>query len=86
MKKILLIVLCVPLIFNSCKKEDDSPNSNSPWNNPTTPSLGLIGYGSDEYDTYKTTDGGDTWPYINTQDFLVEDIIKINFSVTGRRK
>ena len=30
MKKLLLILICVPLIFNSCKKDDDNqPNGNS---------------------------------------------------------
>ena len=29
MKKILIILITIPLIFNSCKKEDDSPNSGS---------------------------------------------------------
>ena len=29
MKKLLLILFIIPLIFNSCKKEDDSPNSGS---------------------------------------------------------
>ena len=29
MKKLLIILITIPLIFNSCKKEDDSPNSGS---------------------------------------------------------
>ena len=29
MRKILIILITIPLIFNSCKKEDDSPNSGS---------------------------------------------------------
>ena len=29
MKKILYILICLPFIFSSCKKEDDSPNSGS---------------------------------------------------------
>ena len=29
MKKTLIILITIPLIFNSCKKEDDSPNSGS---------------------------------------------------------
>ena len=68
MKKILFILISITFIFSSCEKEDDSPNSNSNsnnGNNTTTPSLGLIGYGSDEFDTYKTTDGGSTWTTIN---------------------
>lgn len=29
MKKLLIILIAIPLIFNSCKKEDDSPNNGS---------------------------------------------------------
>ena len=29
MKKLLYLLICLPLIFSSCKKEDDSPNSGS---------------------------------------------------------
>ena len=29
MKKLLIILITIPLIFNSCKKEDDSPNNGS---------------------------------------------------------
>jgi hypothetical protein len=29
MKKLLSLLICLPLIFSSCKKEDDSPNSGS---------------------------------------------------------
>ena len=27
MKKLLYLLICLPLIFNSCKKDDDSPNN-----------------------------------------------------------
>ena len=36
MKNILFILITIPLIFNSCKKEDDSPNSG---NNNTSSSI-----------------------------------------------
>ncbi|MEE2930906.1 MAG: hypothetical protein VX370_00060 [Bacteroidota bacterium] len=31
MKKILLILLCVPLIFSSCKKDENNNNPDSPF-------------------------------------------------------
>ena len=64
MKKILLIVLCIPLIFSSCEKEDDTPNSNSNSNNPIgNTSNGTTGYLFDNYYNmlYKTTNSGNTW-------------------------
>ena len=36
MKKLLIILITIPLIFNSCKKEEDSPNSG---NNNTSGSI-----------------------------------------------
>jgi len=66
MKKILIILLTIPLIFGSCEKEDDTPDSNSNNGNPITPSLGLIGYGNYDNDVYKTTDGGVTWNLVST--------------------
>ena len=65
MKKILFILITIPLIFGSCEKEDDSPNSNSNNGNPLTPSLGLIGYGSDGNNVYKTTNGGVDWTNVS---------------------
>ena len=72
MKKVLTILFILPLIFSSCEKEDDSPNSNSNnWNNTTTPSLGLIGYGTRSGNhVYKTTDGGQTWDLISEYMYL----------------
>ena len=67
MKKLLTILFIVPLIFGSCEKEDDSPNSNN--GNPLTPSLGLIGYGSSGSSVYKTTNGGVSWSYLTTDNF-----------------
>ena len=66
MKKILITLFILPLIFSSCEKEDDSPDSNSNnGNNTTNPNLGLIGYGSTGYDVYKTTDGGNNWSIVS---------------------
>jgi len=59
MKKILLIILCIPLIFNSCKKEED--NQPSPLGNPGSTNPGIVGYTSDNGRIYKTTDSGVTW-------------------------
>tara|TARA_B100001093_G_scaffold508406_1_gene570544 strand:+ start:2549 stop:3025 length:477 start_codon:yes stop_codon:yes gene_type:complete len=39
MKKLLIILLCLPLLFNSCKKDDDGVNENI---NNTSPSI--VGY------------------------------------------
>jgi len=41
MKKLLYILICLPLIFSSCKKEDDSPNSGS--TNNTSGSGSIVG-------------------------------------------
>jgi len=40
MKKLLYILICLPLIFSSCKKEDDSPNSSDSTNNSSASILG----------------------------------------------
>ena len=62
MKKILLIIFCVPLIFSSCEKEDDSPDSNS--NNGNNPTVNTTtGYFTDDGNFYKTTDSGVNWTY-----------------------
>ena len=72
MKKLLTILFILPLIFSSCEKEDDSPNSNSNnSNNTTTPSLGLIGYGTDSYNVFKTTNGGVSWTTVSTDNIDV---------------
>ena len=64
MKKILIILLTIPLIFGSCEKEDDSPDSNSNnGNNPIGNSTGTTGYLFDDYykRVYKTTNSGGNW-------------------------
>ena len=36
MKKLLLILLCLPLLFSTCKKEDEEPTTNNNGNNGDT--------------------------------------------------
>ena len=70
MKKILIILITIPLIFGSCEKEDDSPNSNSnSGNNPIIPT-GTTGYIFDEYgdEIYKTTNSGNSWTLVTDID------------------
>ena len=57
MKKLLIILITIPLIFGSCEKEDDSPDSNS--NNPIVNTT--TGYMNNSGTVYKTTDSGVTW-------------------------
>ncbi len=59
MKKILIILITIPLIFGSCEKEDDSPDSNS--NNPIGNTPTGEGYINNSGYVYKTTDSGVTW-------------------------
>jgi len=67
MKKILIILITIPLIFSSCEKEDESPNSNSnnPIGNPSTGNTGyMVDYVSGSgngYEVFKTTNSGGTW-------------------------
>ena len=88
MKKILIILLTIPLIFGSCEKEDDSPNSNSNTGNPigNTP-LGTTGYFIDDYNDniWKTTDSGNNWTevtdirnYFNTSSSVQGSISFVN--------
>ena len=68
MKKILIILITIPLIFGSCEKEDDSPDSNSNSGNNPIISTGTTGYYVDEDtdDLFKTTDGGLTFTTVNS--------------------
>ena len=62
MKKLITILFVLPLIFSSCEKEDDSPNSNSNNgnNNPTVNTT--TGYMCNSWGTiWKTTDSGNSW-------------------------
>lgn len=61
MKKLLFILITIPLIFSSCEKEEDNQPNNNGTNNQ-----GLIGYsfgnnGINNEGIYKTTDGGNNW-------------------------
>ena len=68
MKKILLIIFCVPLIFISC---EDSPVSSS-TNNSTMD----VGYDSVSGRIWKTTDSGVSW---NEQSNWLGSDVKISF-------
>ena len=79
MKKILFILITIPLIFGSCEKEDDSPDSNS--NNPigNTPT-GTTGYWIDykdgwNYDIHKTTNSGVSWSLQSTFNVSGSDFV-----------
>jgi hypothetical protein len=56
MKKILYILICLPLIFSSCKKEDDSPNSGSSGSTNNT-SASIIGTWESTSSTQTSTSG-----------------------------
>ena len=68
MKKLLYLFLVLPLIFSSCKKEDE--NTNTPNINPTS---GLIGYLTGNFNKFKTTDGGITWTPIQQETAITFD-------------
>ena len=50
MKKLLLILLCLPLLFNSCKKEEDNTPTNNTGNN-----------NGNNIDTFLSTNDGTVW-------------------------
>ena len=43
MKKLLYLLICISLIFSSCKKEDDSPHSNSSSTSTNNTSASIVG-------------------------------------------
>ena len=59
MKKILIILFILPLIFSSCEEEDNTPSVSTP--SPSTPPPSTTGYLMDSYNIYKTTDSGNNW-------------------------
>ena len=61
MKKLLIILLTIPLIFGSCEKEDDSPDSNSNNSNNPTVNITTGYYCTSGGNILKTTDSGNTW-------------------------
>ena len=88
MKKLLFILLLtIPLIFNSCKKEEVDNQLNN--NNNVTNSQGLIGYGFGECDgLYKTNDGGENWSFVGPDSLVRGEIDfpseNIGYSVTDK--
>ena len=64
MKKLITILFVLPLIFSSCEKEDESPNSNSNNGNNNTTVNTTTGYFSTQSGSiFKTTDSGVTWTF-----------------------
>ena len=59
MKKLLKILLILPLIFSSCEEEDNTPSVSPPPTSSVTTGFLSTQYGM----IYKTTDSGDTWTY-----------------------
>jgi len=65
------------MLFTTCKKEDDEPNTGT-GNNNNNPSS-IIGYGWGNDILYKTTDGGVTWNFVNNLP-SIGDENKLSFS------
>jgi hypothetical protein len=62
MKKLLFILITIPLIFGSCEEEDNTPSVSPP---PPTSSV-TTGYISTQDGVmFKTTDSGVTWTYLS---------------------
>ena len=57
MKKLLIILITIPLIFNSCKKEDDSPNSGSNNTGINNTSGSILGTWEIQSETYTSVSG-----------------------------
>jgi len=55
MKKLLLILLCLPLLFTTCKKEDNEPTNSGNNNNPV---LGCTDAIATNYNPEATVDDG----------------------------
>jgi len=68
MKKLLLILLCLPLLFTTCKKEELN-------NNGQVNTTKVIGYGISDSEVFKTTDGGENWTKTAYKSFAKLDVI-----------
>ena len=79
MKKILFILITIPLIFGSCEKEDDTPdsNSNNPIGNTSTVTTGYI-FDNWGDDLYKTTNSGSSWTLVTDVDNTLGQNINID--------
>ena len=79
MKKILIILITIPLIFGSCEKEDDTPdsNSNNPIGNTSTVTTGYI-FDNWGDDLYKTTNSGSSWTLVTDIDNTLGQNINID--------
>ena len=69
MKKLLLILLCLPLLFSSCKKEDEEPT-----NNTNTNSASIFGSWNVVSLVYDITEGVYTSGSYPNGSFTVTDI------------
>ena len=78
MKKLLILLISIPLIFSSCEKEDDSPNNGS--NNTSGSILGTWEYNGDRLSIHAYIDPisnqeiitySDSWTHgLNNEDYL----------------
>ena len=78
MKKILIILITIPLIFGSCEKEDNSPDSNNNGNNNPIVNTTTGYLCDDDGDVYKTTNSGVTWTEQGEQ-WTGGDVVGLSF-------
>jgi len=69
MKKLILILLCLPLLFSTCKKEDEVTPTNSGNNNTGNNTSSIIGKWNATYYTYDyyETSNLDTEHWVGTE-------------------
>ena len=77
MKKLLLILLCLPMIFSSCKKEDEEP---IPHNPPSIIGAWTINTVILESDTSATTFSPDEISFPSSLEFVSGGILYETFS------
>ena len=70
MKKLLLILLCLPILFATCKKEENESNNDNQSNTENT-----IGFGISDSEVFQTTDGGYNWTKKAYRSFIDLDVI-----------